>query len=151
MVWCSSGVSDGCQQALGTWSIGDVQVTGHVLLHPARVGVDDGLLRPAAVVPVGEGAPCQPHEDETREAHSGWRSWCWSEQWSYLGHNQDVVGVGRRWSALVGVGVNYDPAQSITLPDRSGLCCGPLGALAARTSSVWGLPGTGRGPGCAIR
>lgn len=41
--------------------------TGHVLLHPSRVVVDYGLLRraaTAAVVPMGEGAPCHARSDD---------------------------------------------------------------------------------------
>jgi hypothetical protein len=49
----------------GQRSIGRIH-TGHVLLHPSRVVVDYGLLRraaAAAVVPVGEGAPCHARRD----------------------------------------------------------------------------------------
>jgi hypothetical protein len=42
---------------------GRVEHTGHVLHHPTRILVDYWLLGPAAVVSVGEGAPCDPGKD----------------------------------------------------------------------------------------
>ena len=66
LAWCSSAASVSetfaqCDNAIDR--------TGHVFRHPIRVRIDDGLLRPAAVVSVGEGAPCYPAEYNNREPH----------------------------------------------------------------------------------
>jgi hypothetical protein len=61
-VWCSSEES---QSARTDKKKGGAELshTGHVLHHPTRILVDHRLLRPAAMVSVGKGVPCDPGKD----------------------------------------------------------------------------------------
>lgn len=76
--------------------------TSHVLDHPWSVLVDNGLLRPAAVVAVGEGGPCQADggEDNTGRAHGFGRTDGFSRVggfWTEVRLNADDNGrLGRR-------------------------------------------------------